>query len=144
MIKPEEIQVDRVGATRWVIAHHPASAYLAAAQELPPYASPELAEAWRDRMAATLNGECHRCGAVGDTPARTKTMAPGSVVAAPPRVRHRQGCACADEAMDALELACSPFGTIEEPDLRDETLDELSAWVAEFHQRRMADLAGQD
>ncbi|MER6374875.1 hypothetical protein ABT255_42435 [Streptomyces mirabilis] len=144
MIRSEEIQVDQVGATRWVVAHHPASAYLAAAQELPPYASPELTTAWWDRLTATLNGECHRCGAVGDTPAVTETLAPGSVAAAPPRVRHRQGCACTDEAMDQLELECSPFGTIEEPDLSDETLEELGTWVAEFHQRRMADLAGQD
>ena len=144
MIKPEDVRVERVGTTRWVVAHHPESAYLSAVQELPPYASPELAEAWRDRLAATLNGECHRCGAVGDTPAVTKTMVPGSVVAAPPRVRHRQGCVCTDEAMDALELACSPFGTIEEPDLSDENVRELGAWVGKFHQSRMADLAGQD
>lgn len=46
--------------------------------------------------------------------------------------------------MDALGLACSPFGTIEEPDLSDETLGQLGAWVGKFHQSRMADLVGQD
>ncbi len=46
--------------------------------------------------------------------------------------------------MDAMKLACSPFDTIEEPDLSDELLRQLGAWVGKFHQSRMADLAGQD
>lgn len=138
VIKPNDLHVDQVGDLRWVVAHHPDSPEVVVAPALPPYASPELAEAWRDRLTAVVNRSCHRCGVVAYTPPEMKTAPPGASFAGGSRVVHEDGCVCTGESLDALELACSPFDIMEEPDLSEDTLEFLGAYLTGFKRMRAA------
>jgi len=143
MIKPEDVRVERVGATRWVVAYHPSTPYVMFDPELPPYASPQLAEARRDWLVTTVNRWCHRCDAVAAVPPHT-AMTSEATTRATTRVMHESWCVCTSESLDQLELECSPFGTLERPDASEEAVTAMANWIADFRERRMADLAGQD
>lgn len=143
-MNPEEITIEQVEGARWTIAWHPASTHVAVTPALPPYASPELATAWRDRMAATIAQRCHLCDAVADTPAEVKTAPPGETFTGRAQLEHTPDCPCSNSAMADLEVACSPFGTIEQPNMSDEAIERLGAHLRRVNTQLRAAHAATD
>lgn len=124
---PDEIHIEPVQGARWVVAWHPDSSHIIPVPELPPYASPALAEAWRDSLAADVSQHCGRCNAVADVPPAVKTAPPNTTFISTNKVPHTLDCPCGDEALDVLERECSPFGAVEQADLSDEAITKLCA-----------------
>lgn len=143
MIKPEDVIIEQVSGTRWVVAYHPSSPYIMFDPELPPYASPELAQARRDFLIAVVNRQCHHCGAVAVVPPNAKIY-PEAPQKATTKVIHDPGCVCTEESLDRLEMECSPSGELERWDVSDETTATLADWYHTYQVWRSASFTGRD
>jgi len=94
---------------------------------LPAWASPQLAAAWRDSIAANVTGVCSVCDAIRSVHPMRKTAAPGGRFKDYNPFPHESWCPCALDRYDDLVRSCSPDGQLPTMDITPDEVERVNA-----------------
>lgn len=97
---------------------------------LPPWASPELATAWRDSLAANVTGSCPACEAVRSVHPDRKTAGPGEHFKDESPFPHEPWCPCAAGPYEDTVRACSPDGEMPVLWITPDEIERVNAYLA--------------